>query len=130
MILLRTAEITWLVEGSVLFMDIQADDPDELTLRDEAIVACLDSTQNTVDLILRMSPSTQTKPPSLKDLTAPRYQKHPRLGLVILVGIAKNPVARFLTASLATLRGLSLHTVETLEEAKSFLRIRHPDVNL
>lgn len=114
--------LSWLVEGHILLLDIKVDSMEQAAMYDQLIVDKLDSTPNTVDLIIRMPTGPLRNPPSLKQLTSFQYQKHPRLGYVVMVGIKTNPVARFLVTTMASIRGLRIQAFETMDEAVTFIK--------
>jgi hypothetical protein len=117
---------TWIVEGQILFMDVHVTATNQMPLYDQIIVDHLDmATAETVDLIIRL-PKPKQAPPSLKRLTSYKYQQHPRLGYVVMIGLDLNPIIRFLITSASKIRRMKMQTFSTLEEAVYFLRaLRH-----
>jgi hypothetical protein len=116
----------WIVEGQILFIDVRVTMTDKMPAYDQMIVDYLDtSMSDAVDIIIRL-PKPKQAPPSLKRLTSYKYQQHPRLGYVVMIGLDVNPIIRFLISSAAQIRRMKMKTFPTLEEAEFFLRgVRH-----
>ena len=112
----------WIVDDKILFVDIRVTATNQMPVYDQMIVDYLDmSTSESVDLIIRL-PKTNQTPPSLKRLTSYKYQQHPRLGYIVMVGLDINPIIRFLISSAAQIRRMKMRTFATLDEAVFFLR--------
>jgi hypothetical protein len=118
--------IQWIDDKRILFVDVNVSATDQMPAYDQMLVDHLDLATDTVDLIIRL-PRPKQAPPSLKRLTSYKYQQHPRLGYVVMIGLELNPIIRFLITSASKVRRLKMHTCSTLDEAVYFLRaIRHP----
>lgn len=122
--------LRWLVAERVLLVDMSQGAPEDVGVRyDDVIVAHLDSTPHIVDVVLHMPPRDPRKPPSLRTLTSYKYQQHPRLGYVLLVGMAVNPLIRFLISASSSLIGMKSRSYETMADAEVFLKTRHPGLS-
>jgi len=111
----------WIVDGQILFVDVKVEATDRMTTYDQMMVDYLDAATETVDLIIRL-PRPKNTPPSLKRLTSYKYQQHPRLGYVVMIGLNINPVIRFFIASASKIARMKMRTFETLDEAIAFSR--------
>lgn len=118
----------WIVEGQILFIDVRVTMTDKMPMYDQMIVDYLDmATTDTVDIIIRL-PKPKQAPPSLKRLTSYKYQQHPRLGYLVMIGLDVSPIIRFLISSAAKIRRMKMQTFTTLDEAVFFLKgVRHLD---
>jgi hypothetical protein len=115
----------WIVDGQILFLDVRVSITDKMADWDQMIVDYLDAAPGVVDLIIRL-PRPKRAPPSLKRLTSYKYQQHPHLGYLVMIGLDINPMIRFLISSAAKIRRLKMQTFLTLDEAIFFLRgVRH-----
>ena len=113
--------VSWIVEGQILFIDVNVTMTNKMSDYDQMIVDYMDATPNIVDLIIRL-PKPKKAPPSLKRLTSYKYQQHPRLGYVVMIGLDLSPIIRFLISSAAKIRRMKMQTFATLDEAVLFLR--------
>jgi hypothetical protein len=113
--------VKWIVDGQILFIDVKVTATNKMPDYDQMIVDYLDATSNIVDLIIRL-PQPKQAPPSLKRLTSYKYQQHPRLGYVVMIGLTVSPVIRFFITSAAKIRGLKMLAFPTLEDAERYLR--------
>lgn len=112
----------WIVDERILFMDVNVEATHKMPVYDQLIVDYLNaSSAEAVDLIIRL-PKPKQAPPSLKRLTTYKYQKHPRLGYVVMIGLELNPMIRFLITSAAKVSGMKMRTFATLDEGIDFLR--------
>ena len=117
--------IQWIDDKRILFVDVNVEVTDQMPLYDKMIVEYMDMAPGAVDLIIRL-PRPKQAPPSLKRLTSYKYQSHPKLGYLIMIGLNLNPVIQFLIASAAKIRRMKIKTFNTLDEAVFFLRsVRH-----
>ena len=118
----QVTTLEWLVEGRILLMDVKVNVLESSSKYDQLIVNHMNSTLHEVDIIMCMPEFRVQKPLSLKQLANFKYQRHPRLGYVIFIGQKTNQVVRFFMTTVASVRGLRMHTFETLNEAMAFLR--------
>jgi hypothetical protein len=117
--------VQWIDDKRILFVDVNVETTERMALYDQMMVDYLDMAPDIVDLIIRL-PRPKQAPPSLKRLTSYKYQSHPRLGYVIMIGLNLNPMIQFLIASAAKLRRMKMRTFNTFDEAVYFLRsVRH-----
>jgi hypothetical protein len=122
--------VDWLIEGKALLLDLKGppvdmdvplvDMQELLDYQDRLIIEKLDTAANPVHLVIKM-PQTDKHPPA-KDVTSFKFQSHPRLGDIILVGLALNPVARFLMMIVGKVRNLQVKNFNTLDEATAYIK--------
>lgn len=121
--------VDWLIDGKALLVDVKIppDDMDEmpftmqelLDYQDRLIIEKLDTATQSVHVVIKM-PQTD-KHPSAKETTSFKFQSHPRLGNIILVGLALNPVARFIMTVVSTVRRLHVKNFDTIDEAVAYI---------
>ncbi len=102
--------LRWVVEGQVLLLDIQTESDREALLYDQMIMDQFNLASHSIDLIIKM-PSSHTQP-SFKHWMNGKYQQHPHLGHVIIVGAARG-----------VSRDPKVRHAATLEDALSSLHV-------
>lgn len=117
----HNTSLEWLVEGRILLLDVKTNAVEETSHYDQKIVDRINSTPHEVDLVMKMPEFAFQTPPSLKQLTSFKYQRHPRLGYVVFISNQSNPLVRFLLTTVASVRRLKMQAYETLDEAMTFL---------
>jgi hypothetical protein len=121
--------VIWLIKGKALLMELKGTPGDMANLpftmqelldyQDRLIIEKLDMATQPVHLVINMPPTD--KHPGAKETTSFKFQSHPRLGHIILVGMGLNPVARFIMTIVSKVRRLHIKTFDTVAEAVAYI---------
>lgn len=128
--------VEWVIEGKALLMEVKgppagmemeeftrAEMDEILAYQDRLIIEKLDAAAHPVQLIINM-PATDKHPPA-KDVTSLKFQEHPRLDSIILVGLSLNPIARFMMTIVSKVRRVQVKSFNTLNEALAYVNRIH-----
>jgi hypothetical protein len=112
----------WLVQDRVLKVLLPfAFDDGEAQKFDTDVLVYLDQASQPIHLVLDVR---QVKThPSMKTFFGWKHLKHPNLGYTMMIGMASNPVVRFMAGIVVKAVGVHLKDVESDDEALAHLAI-------
>lgn len=108
--------VGWLVEGQILLVELEENTQNLLGLYDARVLQYLDASPVPLDIVV-VPPVGENKPPSLKQVTSLKFLRHPRLGTLVIIGVEQAPVPRFIMQVMASITGIRVRGVETVEGA-------------
>ena len=115
-----THNVEWLVPGRVIEARIFEEASDEVLLAlDPELNAMLDTASQPVHIL--MDVRNMKVYPSAQTTIKLKYYKHPQLGRLLMIGLAANPILRFLSALVGRGMGIQIKDFPSREAAQAYL---------
>jgi hypothetical protein len=112
----------WIVPDQLLRIVLPPQFNDDAAKQyDQDVLHFLEEAAHPIHLVVDLRQMDGNTAPSTSTLLGFKHSKHPNLGHVALIGLATNPLYRFLASVMLRVLGLRMRSVSTEEEALIYL---------